>query len=159
MVATSETASAARQPPRLLRALASLMLLLLVAQFLFGMAVNLFVTIPTHHPGAEPPEYFGGVVQSVSWAILHSRLLWLVVHASTGLVLVALSIVFLVAAIVSRRGRWILAGTLGFIGVTGAGFNGGSFLNYHEDFSSMLMAGGFAVAVIGYLIGALVVDR
>jgi hypothetical protein len=37
--------------------------------------------------------------------------------------------------------------------VLGAGFNGGSFLNYHEDFSSMLMATGFAIAVAAYATG------
>ena len=31
-----------------------------------------------------------------------------------------------------------------------AGFNGGSFLNYNEDFSSMIMAGFFAAAVACY---------
>ena len=50
-------------------------LLFLVVQFLLGMAVNLFVKIPTNHPGANPPEYFGGVVQSVTWALLHGPLL------------------------------------------------------------------------------------
>jgi hypothetical protein len=35
-------------------------LVFLIVQFLLGMAVNLFVTIPTNHPGANPPEYFGG---------------------------------------------------------------------------------------------------
>jgi hypothetical protein len=39
-------------------------LVFLTIQFLLGMAVNLFVTIPTNHPGANPPEYFGGVIQS-----------------------------------------------------------------------------------------------
>jgi hypothetical protein len=33
----------------------------------------------------------------------------------------------------------------------GAGFNGGSFLNYHEDFSSMLHAVGFAMATAAYV--------
>jgi hypothetical protein len=42
---------------------------------------------------------------------------------------------------------------LGLIGVLGAGFNGGSFLNYHQDFSSMIMATGFAVAVVAYSAG------
>jgi len=45
-------------------------LILLALQFLLGMVVNLFVTIPKHHPGSNPPEYFGGVVRSVDWAIL-----------------------------------------------------------------------------------------
>jgi hypothetical protein len=30
-------------------------------------------------------------------------------------------------------------------------FNRGSFLNYHEDFSSMLMAVGFALALAAYV--------
>jgi hypothetical protein len=45
-------------------------LIALVIQFLLGMAVNLFVTVPKNHPGSNPPEYFTGVVQSVTWAIL-----------------------------------------------------------------------------------------
>jgi hypothetical protein len=43
--------------------------------------------------------------------------------------------------------------------VIGAGFNGGSYLNYHEDFSSMIMAGGFALAVVAYLIGLYVLPQ
>jgi hypothetical protein len=42
---------------------------------------------------------------------------------------------------------------VGFIGVLGAGFNGGSYLNYHQDFSSMIMATGFAIAVVAYSAG------
>ena len=34
----------------------------LVVQFLLGMTVNLFVKIPTDHPGANQPEFSGGVV-------------------------------------------------------------------------------------------------
>jgi len=34
--------------------------------------------------------------------------------------------------------------------VLGAGFNGGSFLNYAQNFSSMLMAVGFALAMSAY---------
>ncbi|MEA2635015.1 MAG: hypothetical protein QOH92_1782 [Chloroflexota bacterium] len=47
-------------------------------------------------------------------------------------------------------GRITLA-ALGFVGVLGAGFNGGSFLNYHQDFSSMLMAVGSALAMSVYV--------
>jgi len=43
--------------------------------------------------------------------------------------------------------------SLGFIGVLGAGFNGGSFLNYNENFSSMLMSVGFIMAMVTYSIG------
>ncbi|HEV3096725.1 MAG TPA: hypothetical protein VG104_06235, partial [Candidatus Dormibacteraeota bacterium] len=47
-------------------------------------------------------------------------------------------------------GRITLA-ALGFVGVLGAGFNGGSFLNYNENFSSMLMAVGLALATSAYV--------
>jgi hypothetical protein len=44
-------------------------------------------------------------------------------------------------------------------GVLAAGFNGGSFLNYNQDFSSMLMATVFAVAVVSYSVGLFVTGR
>src|ERR1700687_5945040 len=71
---------------------------MLIAQSLLGTTVNLFVKIPGDHPGANPPEYFGGVVTSVSWAILHGGL-WLTLHAALGLVLVLAAVGTLVQAI------------------------------------------------------------
>ena len=118
-------------------------LALLSVQFLLGTAVNLFVTIPPNHPGANPPEYFGGVVVSVQWAILHGAV-W-------GLVLVLASVGALVQAIRLGGGGRITLAALGFVGVLGAGFNGGSFLNYNQNFSPMLMAVGFALAMSAYI--------
>ena len=124
---------------------------MLIVQFMLGMAVNLFVSIPSNHPGANPPEYFGGVVTSVRWAILHGGL-WLTVHALWGLLLVLAALGTMVQAIrIGGRVRITFA-VLGFIGMLGAGFNGGSFLNYHEDFSSMLMATGFALGLSSYTV-------
>ncbi len=125
-------------------------LAMLIGQFLLGTAVNLFVMIPPKHSGANPPEYFGGVVTSVSWAILHGGL-WLTLHAAFGLVLVLAALGTLAQAIRLRGGGRITLAALGFVGVLGAGFNGGSFLNYHEDLSSMLMAFGFALAMAAYV--------
>jgi hypothetical protein len=127
-------------------------LVMLIAQFLLGMAVNLFVKIPTDHPGSNPPEYFSGVAQSVTWAILHGNVL-LAIHAAFGLGLVIAAIGTLVQAIANRRRGIVVSAVVGFIGVLGAGFNGGSYLNYHEDFSSMIMATGFAIAVVAYSAG------
>jgi len=127
-------------------------LVMLIAQFLLGMAVNLFLKIPDQHPGANPPEYFSGVAQSVSWAILHGNLL-LAIHAGFGLVLVIAAVGTLVQAIGSRHRGLIVSAVFGLIGVLAAGFNGGSFLNYHQDFSSMLMATGFAIAIAAYSVG------
>ena len=42
----------ARRQLGILRRRTSATLVLLVVQFLFGVSVNLYVTIPTHHPGA-----------------------------------------------------------------------------------------------------------
>jgi hypothetical protein len=123
---------------------------MLIIQFLLGMAVNLFVTIPSNHAGANPPEYFSGVVTSVRWAILHGGL-WLTLHAVWGLLIVLGAIGALVQAIRIGGGGRVTLAVLGFIGVLGAGFNGGSFLNYGENFSSMLMAVGFALAISAYI--------
>jgi len=128
------------------------MLIVLVVQFLLGMATNLFVTVPTSHPGANPPEYFTGVAQSVTWAIFHGPLL-LVPHAILGLLLVVFGFRFMLVAIRSRHRPTVITAVIGAIAILGAGFNGGSYLNYHEDFSSMIMASFFAIAVTSYAIG------
>lgn len=128
-------------------------LVTLVVQFLLGMVTNLFVDIPRNHPGANPPEYFTGVFQSVTWAILHGPSLWLTLHAILGLVLVAFGIRLLVPAIRSGHRPTIVTAVVGSVAMLGAGFNGGSFLNYNEDFSSMIMASFFGIAVIAYAFG------
>jgi hypothetical protein len=127
-------------------------LVVLVGQFLLGMATNLFVQIPLNHPGANPPEYFSGVAQSVTWAILHGPP-WLVLHASLGLLLVLFGFRVLVTAIRSRQRSAVITASVGAVAMLGAGLNGGSYLNYHEDFSSMIMASFFAIAVTSYVIG------
>lgn len=127
-------------------------LVTLIVQFLLGMATNLFVQVPLNHPGANPPEYFTGVAQSVTWAVLHGPL-WLVLHAGLGLILVAFTFRVLALAIQSRHRAAIITSVTGALAVLAAGFNGGSYLNYHEDFSSMIMASFFAIAVTAYAIG------
>jgi len=107
----------------------------LIVQFLLGMAVNLFVTIPSDHPGANPPEYFGGVVASVSWAIRHGGL-WLTLHAVWGLVLLLAALGTLMQAIRLRGGGRITLAALGFVGVLAAGFNGGSFFEFFTKTSA-----------------------
>lgn len=121
----------------------------LMLQFLLGMATNLFVDITRDHPGANPPEYFSGVAQSVGWAILHGPVL-LQLHATLGLLLLAIAVIAFVEALrAGNRGLKIASG-IGAFAILGAGLNGGSFLNYNEDFSSMIMSGFFAVAVAAY---------
>jgi hypothetical protein len=90
--------------------------------------------------------------------LLHGHIL-LILHAGFGLVLVFASVGTLVQAIRSRTTSLIVTAGFGAFGVIGAGFNGGSYLNYHEDFSSMIMSLGFAVAVVSYVAGLYLLSR
>lgn len=155
MQSTASRSIEKRTSYRALRTLTLIILLLLAAQFLVGMLVNLFVVVPANHPGAHPSEYFSGVVTGVLW-VLGNATLWLRVHAIIGLALFLAAIILLVLAIVSRRRAWIIASIFGLLGIVAAGFNGASFLNYGEDFSSLFMSIGFLLAVIPYMIGVYV---
>ncbi len=127
-------------------------LLLLAVQFLIGMVVNLYVQVPSVHPGAQAPEYFTGVVQGIGWVLVHGTLaLW--IHTVIGLLLVFASLILLGLAIASRKRAWIITSVLGLMGILGAGFNGASFLNYGHDFSSLIMSTGLLLAVISYSVG------
>ena len=122
----------------------------LLVQFLLGMATNLFVDITRDHPGANPPEYFSGVAESVAWSILHGPFL-LRLHAVLGLILLLGAVSVFVRALRQASRPVKIATGIGGFAILAAGFNGGSFLNYNEDFSSMIMAGFFAIAVAAYV--------
>ena len=66
---------------------ALIMIAALLAQFVLGMAVNLFVTIPAHHPGCSLKNYLAGPGHSVGWAIT-SGLLPLAAHVILGILLI-----------------------------------------------------------------------
>jgi branched-subunit amino acid transport protein len=150
--ATRDVVSNTRGSQRWQKVLTLVMLILLAAQFLVGMLVNLFVTVPSAHPGTNAPEYFSGVVTGVLWVLGHGTL-WLLLHSIAGLALFLCSLLLLGLAIASRRRAWIISSIFGLLGIMTAGFNGASFLNYGHDFSSLLMSIGFLLAVIPYMIG------
>jgi hypothetical protein len=135
-----------------LRTLTAIILVLLAAQFLIGMLVNLFVQVPAVHPGSNAPEYFSGVALGVVWAMLHAPL-WLQLHAIVGLLLFIASLLLIGFAIAARRRAWIILSIIGLFGIMAGGFNGASFMNYGHDFSSLLMSIGLLLAAIPYIIG------
>jgi hypothetical protein len=135
-----------------LRTITVIILVLLAVQFMVGMLVNLFVQVPSVHPGANAPEYFSGVVRGVVWALLQGPL-WLLVHAILGLLLFLASLILIGFAIAARRRAWIIVSVVGFVGIVAAGFNGASFMNYGHNFSSLLMSIGFLLAAVPYTIG------
>src|SRR5260370_20745262 len=111
-----------------LRPLTILMLLLLAVQFLLGMVVNLFVQVPSVHPGVGASNYFQGVVQGVAWALVHAPL-GLLVHAIVGLLLFLTSLILIGFPVASPRGALIIVSGIGHLGIIAAAFNRGSFIN------------------------------
>ncbi len=129
------------------------LLLLLGAQLLLGMVTNLWVVIPGTHPGAHAANYFVGLLQGIPWALVHGTLI-LQLHIAVGLVLWVFSTLLVIAALRGPHGGTVRTLTImGWIGVTGAGFNGGSFLNYGHNISSFLMSVGFVLAATCYVWG------
>ncbi len=112
---------------------------LVLVQAGIGMGVNLYVTVPSHHPGAHPSDYLSGSFHSVVWAISHGALA-LAVHAALGLALALMVIGVAVRAVRLRQGMVTALSVLGGLLVIGAGFNGASFLDFNNDVSSLIMA-------------------
>jgi hypothetical protein len=122
-------------------------ILLVLVQAGLGIVVNLYVTVPARHPGARAANYFVGSLHSVAWAITHGAAM-LAIHSALGLALVVLVVGTAIHALRSGRrkvGGWsALAGLF----VTGAGFNGASFLDFAYNINSLIMAL-LALAAIG----------
>lgn len=134
------------------RPLTGLVLLVLALQFIVGMVVNFWVTLPQTHPGTNAANYFAGVAQGDTWALFNAD--WaLKLHVLIGLLVFLGAILLLVAAIVRRERLWIWVASIGLVGIMAAGFNGASFMNYGHDFSSLLMSIGFAMALCSYMAG------
>jgi hypothetical protein len=124
---------------RALRSLLLLMVLLVLCQAGLGMGVNLFVTIPGHHPGSQPSNYFTGSADSVGWALAHGALA-LTLHVALGLALVVVAIALAIVVLRARRRAVAAWAVLGGLLTIGAGFNGASFLDFNKDISSLIMA-------------------
>jgi hypothetical protein len=132
--------------------------LVLLVQYLLGMTANLYVTLPAHHPGAGARNFFAGVASGLAWVIPHGPA-WVAAHAALGLALVVAAVASI--ALTWRPGSRLVTATsvLGALAIVGAGFNGTSFLNYGHAFSSMIMAGLWALALACYITGMFVTAR
>jgi hypothetical protein len=132
--------------------------LLLLVQFLLGMTVNIYVAFPASHPGASARNYFAGVASGLAWLIPDGPV-WAAIHAAFGLALVLAAL----AGIALTRGRHsreaLALAVIGALAIVGAAFNGVSFVNYGHPYSSMLMAGLWALALACYLTGMFLAAR
>ncbi|HMD92948.1 MAG TPA: hypothetical protein VKG80_09905 [Trebonia sp.] len=131
---------------------------LLLIQYLLGMVVNVYVILPGKHPGAGAADYFSGAATGLAWLITDGPG-WAAAHAALGMALAAAALAAVVLAwrTGSTAGRTI--SVTGALAIIGAGFNGASFVNYGHAFSSMIMAGLWALALACYLAGAILAVR
>jgi hypothetical protein len=131
---------------------------LLLVQYLLGMIVNVFIVLPSQHPGAGASDYFTGAAAGLAWVISEGPA-WAAAHAALGLAITAAAIaaVMLTWRKGSRAEKAVSA--LGALAIIGAAFNGVSFVNYGHGFSSMIMAGLWALALACYATGAFLAVR
>lgn len=135
--------------PRLLRLSVLVALFLLLAQFVVGMFVNLYIAIPAGHPGSSG-SYVTGAVPGLAWAISTGAPA-LAIHTALGIVLGIVSLALLGIAIASRERPVVVASAVALLATVGAGLGGVGFLNYAVDKTTFLMAVGFSVAVGAYV--------
>jgi hypothetical protein len=131
---------------------------LLLIQYLLGMAVNVYVVLPGRHPGAGASDYLSGAAAGLAWVIADGPA-WAAAHAALGMAITAAALA--AVALAWRRGSTAgtAASVVGALAVIGAGFNGASFVDYGHAFSSMIMAGLWALALACYLLGAIFAVR
>jgi hypothetical protein len=131
---------------------------LLIVQYLLGMVVNLDTVLPGQHPGAGAGDYFSGAAAGLAW-LISSGPAWAAAHAALGMALAAFALAAIALAWRSSGTAGRAASVVGAAAIIGAGFNGTSFLNYGHDFSSLIMAGLWALALACYLTGAVLAMR
>lgn len=120
-----------------LRIQSSVILVILILQYLLGMAANLFVQFPDTTNEGKLWEFAKG-----QWTI--------VTHMIIGLGLIIGGIVLLVRAFGRKDKNWIKAGSFGLFGILVAVITGAQFIPTQQDFYSYLMASAFIVSVLSY---------
>src|SRR5665213_1655489 len=93
-------------------------------QFLAGMLLNLFVTIPNTHPGSTGSEYFSRSAHSLGWTLSGGGGWELAFHVYLGLLLVVGSISLFIFAMQIHNKSWSIAGGIAAVLTLGAFFNG-----------------------------------
>jgi hypothetical protein len=115
-------------------------------QFLAGMILNLFVELPKTHPGAGG-EYFSSSWASLLWALGGGSGWALAVHTWLALLLFLGTLLLFLRSLVAGGQGWRWPSGIAALLTLGAVFNGLSFADYGEAFSSMIMASCWLVAV------------
>lgn len=125
------------------------MLGMLVAEFIIGMTLGLFIHLPESHPGTEG-SFISRCVHGYGWAITNGGGMALTLHIIFATLLVLGSIATLIFSIAAKHKAWIIASVFGLVGVWVAFLTGLEFINSDNDKQSMIMALGFLLAFIAY---------
>jgi hypothetical protein len=150
-IGMSPGSAGAAKSRRVVRLLTLGMAALLLGQFLAGMFVNLYVGVPSSHPGTSVPIVIG-TLPGIGWAIASGGAA-LAIHTMLGLLIALGSIALLVMTARSGRPALLAAMAAGLVGVMFAGVSGIGFLNnYGADRATYLMSIGFSVAVASYAV-------
>lgn len=125
---------------------------MLALQFILGMILNLFVTLPNKHPG-QSGNYFIRSSHNFAWAISLGGGVTLFLHVLVAIGLLLGSIAFVVRAVKAHSKLWIWVSGIGLIGILTAFSHGLAFLDYNNDVESFIMAMGYIVATVAYVTG------
>jgi hypothetical protein len=135
-----------QQTDTLFRRSIGVMLVLLVIQYLSGMVLNLYVTLPPTHPGTGE-----SYAPSIPWALAGGAGIVLAIHVATWLCLTAGGILVLLVGILRRRGGGMVGASLGLLSLLVAASGGLTFLNRGgANSESLIMALGFLAAFVTY---------
>lgn len=127
----------------------AVMIALLLAQFVAGMTLDLYIKLPDSHPGTSG-SFVLCSLHGFGWAITNGGGVALTVHAIIASILALGSIATLGFSIAAKSKSWIIASSLGLIGVWLAFLNGLEFINTNLDKHSMAMAMAFMIAFVSY---------
>lgn len=110
---------------------------MLILQYLFGTAANLFVQFPN------------STSEKVLWQFAVKQFP-LTVHMLLGVLLVIAGIVLLIRALRKKDRNWIWAASIGLFSILVASFAGAQFIPTQQDLYSYTMAIAFIAAFVAY---------
>jgi len=128
------------------------LLTMLAIQFILGMILNLFVTIPKVHPG-QSGNFGSRSIHGFGWAITNGGGITLLLHVIMAILLLIASLSLVIRTISAKSSFWVGVSAFGAIGVIVALTNGLAFIGYDSDATSFVMAMGFITAAAAYSTG------
>ncbi len=107
---------------------------ILLIQFVLGMWINLFITIPQNHSGVDATNFVVGLFQSAVWAISHGGLV-VAIHVVLGLTVVTFHPVLGILPLSVQYGPRgsVLAGAAAAFLAPGAAVSGAAYLTYQQE--------------------------